>query len=325
MIRICSFHPGIDDTTSYYRGAWPMMRLAQAREDIEVTFNPDISLASIAGYDILFFQRPSTVRHLEVIQNAKELGLPVWIDQDDNLFCVPKDNPFHGLYENFETKTSVTESFHLADVVTTATEHLAKEYSRFGRKTFAIPNAFDDKGPLLKRRSVRSRNHTISWRGTQTHAADLLSHKDALIEIDRKFHLDGMPRPTWLFFGAHPWMLEDAMPKLRYVPSMSYLKYMELFQIEAPFLHVVPLSYSPFSLCKSNISWIEASYAGAAVIAPDWPEWRKPGIQHFGRIDFAADMADLASQSWEFICDTLFLSKVNEQRSQIVDYLMGLR
>lgn len=325
MIKICSYHPGIDDTTSYYRGAWPMMRLAKSRPDIEVTFNPDISHNAIARHDIMFFQRPSNPKHLEAIQIAKEHGMPVWVDCDDDLFNLPKDNPHYAHYENDETAISMSESFLMADVLTTATEHLAKEFGRFKRKTIAIPNAFDDMGPLLKRRKLRPRKHTISWRGTNTHFADLLSHKENLVDIDRRFRFEETPAPSWLFFGAHPWMLEGTLPNIRHIPSMSIMRYMELFQIEAPFLHVVPLAYSKFNLCKSNISWIEASYAGAAVASPNWPEWQKPGIAAFGEVTASCDFERRAALSWEYICDELFLSKINQQRADIVDYLMGIK
>ena len=46
-------------------------------------------------------------------------------------------------------------------------------------------------------------------------------------------------------------------------------------------LAVVPLKDNLFNHAKSNLAWIEATCAGAMTLAPDWPEWRRPGVSNY--------------------------------------------
>ena len=50
----------------------------------------------------------------------------------------------------------------------------------------------------------------------------------------------------------------------------------------APFIHLVPLAPNRFNEAKSNCSWLEATAAGAMVIAPGFlPEFVRPGIRNY--------------------------------------------
>jgi hypothetical protein len=44
---------------------------------------------------------------------------------------------------------------------------------------------------------------------------------------------------------------------------------------------MVPLHVSDFNRAKSNIGWIEAVHAGAITVAPDFQEWRRPGVINY--------------------------------------------
>jgi vacuolar-type H+-ATPase catalytic subunit A/Vma1 len=83
--------------------------------------------------------------------------------------------------------------------------------------------------------------------------------------------------------------------------------------------------------CKSNIAWLEATSVGAAIIAPDWEEWRKPGIIRYDSIEKYGELllnyqSDNLHEHWaksrEYIMENLTLEKVNKQRVKLVERLM---
>ncbi len=101
----------------------------------------------------------------------------------------------------------------------------------------------------------------------------------------------------------------------------------------APSAMIFPLHEHPFNRCKSNIAWLEATFAGAACIAPDWAEWRHPGVLNYtDEHSFSdqmnsvmrgdVDVEDLARTSWAYIQDNLTLEKVNKLRWQVVTSLL---
>jgi hypothetical protein len=54
---------------------------------------------------------------------------------------------------------------------------------------------------------------------------------------------------------------------------------------------IVPLANHMFNQCKSNIAWFEATYAGAACVAPGYmPEFNKPGVLTYNSIDEFKDI-----------------------------------
>ena len=98
-------------------------------------------------------------------------------------------------------------------------------------------------------------------------------------------------------------------------------------------ISIVHLSHRPeeidFNKSKSNIAWIESTYAGLAVLAPDWPEWRRPGIVNYtDKEDFRQkltsmmkgeyNLESLRQASWKYIREELTLEKTNEIRYDLI-------
>jgi hypothetical protein len=95
----------------------------------------------------------------------------------------------------------------------------------------------------------------------------------------------------------------------------------------------VPLADSIFNRCKSNIAWIEGSFAGAVCLVPDWEEWQMPGtVRYSNPAEYGEKMKLLLNNnfnyrkyndlSWEYIMDNLTLSRVNGQRIEILKGLV---
>jgi hypothetical protein len=109
--------------------------------------------------------------------------------------------------------------------------------------------------------------------------------------------------------------------------GMHIIDYFKFFNELNPNIFIYTLKDTQFNRAKSNISWIEATYAGAAVIAPSFlPEFANmPGVIAYNELmdsvfenvkDYYKGLAITNDLSWKYIKENLLLSQVNNKRYQ---------
>jgi hypothetical protein len=136
--------------------------------------------------------------------------------------------------------------------------------------------------------------------------------------------------------GYKPFFLDQIPENQRgFTPPLDIFKYFEYLKLVNPTIAFVTLSDSLFNRCKSNIAWIEATYAGAVTVCPDWDVWELPGVLHYQDIhsfewglNSAMSFSDQQFQeayalSLSFMLDTLRLSKINQLRSQLLHEVLS--
>jgi hypothetical protein len=137
--------------------------------------------------------------------------------------------------------------------------------------------------------------------------------------------------------GDNLWFLTDTMERENTVVSdgLDVLDYHQYIHDLKPSVMMVPLFGSMFNHCKSNIAWIEATFAGAVTVAPAWDEWNRPGILTYENdaqfvtameavLSGKIDVTKTCEASWTYIMDNLRLEKVNEARAKIICDIMNL-
>lgn len=356
--------PQPTDGTSLVRGIGPLAALARADRRLELDIcpveadgAPAVSWDWLVRCDALFLQRPQSAVHIAAAVTAKSFGRPVWVDWDDDLTCVPEHNPYRRLYEPGEMRALFGKLAHLADVVSVSTEALAERVRECARgtngasaemkKEFAasqreagyqerekarvrvIPNA------CAWRFTDAPRQRRVVWRGGKSHDADLLEFLPALRAVAR---LPQFGKWKWCFMGEiGPLVmceLRKAIPAENLEAGYADFvhQYMAAFGHLGPWLNIVPLQASAFNRAKSNLAWIEATCAGAITLAPDWPEWQRPGVVNYQGLEGFAEKLRLAlgafeSPGWgadfsrDFIKGNLLLEQVNARRWEIIGEL----
>lgn len=257
------------------------------------------------------------------------MGKPIWVDYDDNLFDVPDDNPTYKFYMTAQVKKNLRFIINNSDIVTTSTLELLKEIlnntdTLLMSKFFVIPNALHDEFPLtLPETNVKTRN--ILWRGSLTHENDLYQYRNEISRI-------AIGDCQLTFFGSKHHFIKAEIPDAIFVDPKPLIYYFEFLQSRQWAISIVPLVDNIFNRCKSNINWIESTYAGAVTLAPDWPEWNKPGVVNytskedfyiklFGMLNSPIMLADKYQESKNYINENLLLTKVNEKRVTILKKL----
>lgn len=321
--------PNRDDATSLYRAMGPFGRLSKSME-LSLVFPPEVSWSTVAMVDVMFLQRPFTANHVVMAERARSSRVPLWIDYDDDLFAVPPENPTYGVYSHESTQKQVAKICAMADVITVSTETLKEKLKRLNKNIIVVPNALDDW--LLEKRLPRRepREQLVFWRGTSTHQKDLMEVSGELYEVATS---EAAQKWSWQFMGYNPFWISERMGKNCIISdALDPLNYLQYLDKLSPALMVVPLTFNDFNRAKSNIAWLEGSYAGAAVIAPDMPEFRRPGCMTYKNSEeFQAILAmciagkynltEKNETSWNHIRRHLTLTQVNPLREQILKSL----
>jgi hypothetical protein len=311
--------PGPGDGTSFYRAFGPLSYLSR-ETGIRLITADDWDWTNLLQLDAMFLQRPYTNEHGMIAKLCRALCIPLWVDYDDLYSAFPAWAPRQRvIYGNAEALRVMQFCLETAAVVTVSTEVLRQKLSP---KAIVVPNALNT---YLWPFSTAPRRKVITWRGSGGHVGDLDPHIETIRAIAAEF-------PEWEFhwLGAPHFKCFDIG---QVHPYRDLFSFMETFHGLAPSIHIVPLADCCFNRCKSNIAWLEAAAAGAVTVAPNYPEWQRPGVINYADdatfectlrgaiIASDADRSAALAQSREFIHEHLRLSVVNQQR---IDILKGL-
>lgn len=355
MKNILALLPNAIDATSFYRGLGPLVDL-QKKLEFELNLVKEVNWATLKPVDLLFLQRPYKDNHVKILELAQDNGVPVWIDYDDDLFSVPRSNQTHKVYGNQKHQNNIAQMLSMANVVTVSTEALKFKFVEIlqmvqkaepnyeglnldPKKIIVVPNAYDE-GFVKYRQFLKKQPHQnklITWRGSNTHDQDLWEFTPALKNAFSK-HLDW----TLNFIGEAFWMTIEELGKIPNIKptniveteSVDPAQYWKMLYLTAPALIIVPLHDCPFNRAKSNIAWIEGLHAGAVTLAPNWPEWRRPGVINYdNQEDFEQKLdsfmrgeingENLYQDGWKYLKENLTLKKVNLIRERIIKRFWG--
>lgn len=309
-----------DDASSYYRtqGVFPFINHEK------IVFN-DIShlqywsWSAITGYDVLIISRPFSEQHVGIIQQAQLMGLRVIIDHDDLVTDVPSHNPAHDLYK--QNNKFVLQAIRMADEIWCTTEYMKKQWLKYNKNIHVIPNAHNDyMYPIDKAKPFNKGSKTMLYRGGNTHRLDLLEITAKLIDIAKR-------NINWEFmlmgcddnheFIRHADQCENIFVTNR-IPIIQYFNYINSTN---PSIMICTLEDTPLNRAKSNISFLEATYAGASFFAnKELNEFNLPHILSLKLLEMAITENHVATlktnheKSWAYICENLLLSKINQKR-----------
>jgi hypothetical protein len=331
IIKLAAHFPGVSDSTCYYRGSAPYGDLVLKNNHMSMDIISDFQHFYGDLFNIVFLQRPFTPAHLEGMKIAKLNGLPVIIDYDDDLLSVDTSNPAWAHYGRQDVKETIKAIMYMADAITCTGSELARVIEVYNKNVHVIPNAIKDKFLDFHTTDYdHPKKPIVCWRGGSSHERDLLNHSGAI-----KSAISDFKEWSWVFRGFRSWQIMEGQDPERvkfedWKPVAAYMR--EIISQEAS-LFVVPLDDNRFNHSKSPVAWLEASFAGAACLAPNWEAWRFPGVINYDNdADFQVklndclsgkiNLMDAARISWDYIQNNMLLSKVNGKRLEIIKSLI---
>jgi hypothetical protein len=281
-----------------------------------------IDWTALMRYDIVMIQRGYQGQQVLLCKKVKQIGIPLWLDYDDDLFSVPPENKAWSIYEDPEVQRDIITMLSMADVISVTTDDLKNSFSQYNDNIVVIPNAFNDI-MLDKDRILQPRSKNIIWRGSETHVYDIMVYNDVIDKFIKEH-----PDYQFVFMGFNPWFLSKA-PNLKFVKQLDILEYFEAGMKLTPAVVQVPLHESIFNRCKSNIAFIEGTYWGATSIVPEF--WGKlPGTisytdaeSYYEALNASIeDKPEYNKESWAYIRRNLLSSEVNKLRVKLIKSLL---
>lgn len=285
MIKILAVSPMSKDANSFFRCMGPLSYLekyAGNGEKFQIKLSQDeignpqphgmsgLAWDAIGRFDLVYMHRPCRPDDLTILRVARNMNVPVIVDYDDWLFDVPPWNPVAHMYQTAGVQNIVATMMACADVITVSTSALYDKVRPVNKNTIIVPNCYRSDLYSYRAASPPPANPVYAWRGTNTHEGDVLSVLEGWRKLSSKT----------LFFGGPPWSLLSQMPTNSYQPMGGHdpFLYMKMLYKSAPKVVLVPLIDCLFNRVKSNIAYHEALHAGALCVAPDLPEWKRPGV-----------------------------------------------
>jgi len=311
---------------SWYRSQ-PLQKLYKMDVDIHSEYGTVIEWDKLSGTDLVFFERPESEDICRAMEKIKGYGLKIWSDYDDDLFNICEDNPSFEHYSKPSMIQSIKKCMNLSDVITVTTESLKQKFLKYNDNVIVIKNCFNDFNMRLDKNI--GKNKIINWRGSGTHRRDILSISESIVKISKEYK-------DWYFsfIGGNMEFITDKLINIKTINEMPVSTYFEFLGNLSLAIQICPLCFNTFNESKSNISWIEGNYIGAACLAPKMEEWIKPGILNYTDdesffyqlrqlIEFPELRIELFNQSRKHIQKNLLLSNINKKRLEIVHQLFG--
>jgi len=315
-VNIGLIAPRPDDGTSLYRAFGPFGYISKDTGYRLISY-AEWDWTNITMLNVMVMQRPFTPEHAMVARTCKALKVPLWVDYDDLYSGFPDWVPgSQRVYGSQSIQECVNKCVELADVVTVSTDGLRV----MSPKAQVVPNALNTHTWPLTR---GTRNPIVTWRGSSGHDGDMFEFLPQMSRLATE-----RPEWKWHYFGR-PFYKVGELGAIH--PYMDVWSYMQEFCAIGSSIHVVPLVDIPFNRCKSNNAWLEATAAGAVVVAPNWHEWIKPGIINYSdkagfesavrhAMSLPADEREaLVELSRNYITQHLTLQTVNKQRLAILE------
>lgn len=311
---------------SFYRATGP---LNQLKEHVwytieEYVWNRYGGFGGVekGSFHALLITCPYTQRHLDIIKTCKEKGIKIWLDFDDFITEIPVWNVRGFLeYSQHPVLHVLNTACGLADFITVSTEYLKEQLIHLNKEVHVIPNAFDDE--FLTHPAPAGIKKEVLYRGGESHNIDLWEYRQPILNSLKDSNYDIH------FVGMNPIYINMELNGT-WTPQLSKPNYWSFLENNTAGILIVPLKDIPFNHAKSCIAWIEGTYAGCAVLAPDWTEWQKPGVMNYtNKVDFEGKLKGMMSgrinlkervnKSREYIMNCQTLKKVNEQRLKLLE------
>lgn len=304
------------DATDYYRCSGVLEFIKHPQIDFNrLQWNNSIGWESLCGLDILIVQRPFKEADLNLIKMAKDMNIRVISDFDDDLLNIPPHNASYELYER--NLHHLIECIKESDEIWVSTVGIKDVFKQFNDNIHIIENAHNDYlFPVDKKREFNMEGKLAVYRGGPSHSEDVYDEQRQIIK-----KINDTPDWEFRFIGSRFSAIEVKTGNNHtFTHPMTIMQFFNYLYDSNPNALFFPLLNNQFNHCKSNISWLEATYAGAAF-------YGNTTLTEFSNMTFILPVEDFYEYkldkdvmrfynetSWAHIKSELLLSHVNKQR-----------
>lgn len=252
----------------------------------------DETMKGLGEADIISFHRPENIQHhkaamgLKVEAQKQGRDVKIIFDNDDT-FKLDKDHPYFSseqlpkkeLEERLTQKQNLLNNFILnADLVTTTTEYLAKEYRDINKNVVVIPNCVDeDDWAEIPQRNEGDKvrigfTNSVAYEQDYQVIEELIRELDAdpkvqlvLFALDKKENRWKDLRTTRTFKEEYKFW--DSLKNLEHVEWVEMEDYMDTLDDLKLDICLIPRKDSKTNKAKSNLKFLECGMLEIPVVA----------------------------------------------------------
>lgn len=230
--------------------------------------------------DVVVFHRPDSDEHVRAALLLKKMGKTVVFDNDDTY----KNVDAMKLGKFFTSKRDNIDRFiRIADVVTTTTEYLAKEYRELSDNVHVLKNCVDPMDWDTPKRN-RGKKVRIGIFGSATLNGDFDGLRGILQDLSDRDDVQ------LVMFGLPPKQLQTDLVRdvyndeftfwesldIEWQPFVEMSEYYDTLNSLELDITLIPRKDNYFNRCKSNLKFLEASMLEIPVIAQGFEDGESP-------------------------------------------------
>lgn len=247
----------------HVRGEVVAREFNQRYPNDEMVCKTDVLLSDFYKSNVMVFQRISQPELVTKIAAARNMGIRVVYDLDDDFFSTPPE--FTGPWKYYSqpaVQASIRQAMNTADFVTCSTEALARQLPGVAAPRVVIENVIDTTVWEPARASRKPTDTvTIGWMASGSHMIDaplVLPALRAIMERHTNVRLHLIGWVGWQQLG------EDFRPFADRIKSEPWIPIWDLPAAMADIdIGLAPLVDNPYNRAKSNIKWLQ--YGALAV------------------------------------------------------------
>lgn len=233
--------------------------------------------------DIIVFQRPDSPDKTEAIRLLKLAGKKIVFDNDDTYkpdSGFPKLNEAKNQEEVKKINEEIYKNIKQADLVTTTTETLAKEYRELTDNVVVLPNCVDpfDWDEPLRNESKKVRIGLVGsvayddYGVIKDYLKELSDRDDVQLVMFSLSKVGKVLPSDNPFVKSYKRMYGEALEffnslDIEWIHSVPMSKYIETLNSLKLDIMLIPRRDTYFNKCKSNIKYLEASMLEIPVVA----------------------------------------------------------
>ena len=219
------------------------------------------SFEHIDWADLMVIQRLRNKSLRPLVTYAKKKGVPIICEMDDNLLDLPEKHIEYKSKRRRRRNISKLEWYiERADAITTSTRPLAQFLRKYQDDVFILRNyiePFLHRFPPIEKAQTDKTRLTIGYAGTPTHGYDF----QPLLTPLKRISVQYQDKIKFHFLGYMPQELAGLSNVTCETRLLSYRYYLNTLYQEGFDLALAPIEDNFFNECKSNIKFLEYSFA----------------------------------------------------------------
>lgn len=309
-INIIEFNAEESSANSFYRSRFPLIELQRMYDDVEfmpMNIGMKLSWDLLCMFNVAFINKPIFSSSLELIKELKKCNIKVVVDLDDDYINIPKDSDIYDTYVGNTCVNILPNVLKEVDLLFVSTNVLKDLYSKYINedKIVIVRNAFSTR--IFNKEIKPAQHNFITWRGSKSHLNNILHFKDEIKEVSEvvedTFYLLG--------YNANNILGLKRANSIQFKDIVSYYEQLRLLSSK---IIIVPLEDTPFNRGRSTSAFLEGTYSGSTLLAPDWEQWNLPNVVRY------KDKKDFKEKLIEMSRDINKFKDLDTAKNLLLDY-----